>query len=440
MNEKKKNRGSALKEGLLSAFSFGSRDINLEMLRESNKTPYVYTMKNGEDIFLVAVDKAKQVYYDVSHQCFIPAIEFSTSGLRKLNLDVPSEEVIEYMNLFFAQYDLLDHLERKYVEYLQKVKELLKHVVVFQVQSNVMFEDVNERVCELIDNEKSRDTYLQEYLKKTDYTLLNNKMFQKGLFRSEANIREELGEKAELLEDIDYMNTHCAVNVKGGSRMIDAYDFTSKIFEYISSFPNVYIFENTKLKNINANYDYVEITTQNDFKIKASSLILTTGIDSFALSKIPNIEVYRRFSIVTNTNLNKRMCIKLLNDIPIYIRNDERGNMIVSGIDTKYIAKMENEKYIDMLKKDNARRLVSVISKLFPKTEISKEIGMYSGNIYVTKDNMPIIGEIEDIPNTYINLGVGSSSISQMLIGADILKDAIKGYYKKEMNLFKLTR
>ena len=37
------------------------------------------------------------------------------------------------------------------------------------------------------------------------------------------------------------MNTHCAVNIKGGSRMIDAYDFTSKIFEYISSFPNVYI-------------------------------------------------------------------------------------------------------------------------------------------------------------------------------------------------------
>ena len=114
--------------------------------------------------------------------------------------------------------------------------------------------------------------------------------------------------------------------------------------------------------------------------------------------------------------------------------------MIVSGIDTKYIAKMENEKYIDMLKKDNARRLTSVISKLFPKVEISEEIGMYSGNIYVTKDNMPVIGEIEDVPNTYINLGVGSSSISQMLIGADILKDAIKGYYKKEMNLFKLTR
>lgn len=342
---------------------------------------------------------------------------------------VIEKNIIGYKNTSLSSACITDFVDDLYIKNSKDTKDNIRRKIF----------DMKKRANALLD-EILVDIQKQEYLKKTDYTLLNNKMFQKGLFRSEANIREELGEKAELLEDIDYMNTHCAVNVKGGSRMIDAYDFTSKIFEYISSFPNVYIFENTKLKNINANYDYVEITTQNDFKIKASSLILTTGIDSFALSKIPNIEVYRRFSIVTNTNLNKRMCIKLLNDIPIYIRNDERGNMIVSGIDTKYIAKMENEKYIDMLKKDNARRLVSVISKLFPKTEISKEIGMYSGNIYVTKDNMPIIGEIEDVPNTYINLGVGSSSISQMLIGADILKDAIKGYYKKEMNLFKLTR
>lgn len=342
---------------------------------------------------------------------------------------VIEKNIIGYKNTSLSSACITDFVDDLYIKNSKDTKDNIRRKIF----------DMKKRANALLD-EILVDIQKQEYLKKTDYIILNNKMFQKGLFRSEASIREELGEKAELLEDIDYMNAHCAVNVKGGSRMIDAYDFTSKIFEYISSFPNVYIFENTKLKNINTNYDYVEITTQNDFKIKASSLILTTGIDSFALSKIPNIEVYRRFSIVTNTNLNKRICAKLLNDIPIYIRNDERGNMIVSGIDTKYIAKMENEKYIDMLKKDNARRLVSVISKLFPKTEISEEIGMYSGNIYVTKDNMPVIGEIEDVPNTYINLGVGSSSISQMLIGADILKDAIKGYYKKEMNLFKLTR
>ena len=77
---------------------------------------------------------------------------------------------------------------------------------------------------------------------------------------------------------------------------------------------------------------------------------------------------------------------------------------------------------------------------MFPQVELTDEIVSYSGNIYTSKDNLPVICEIESIPNVYLNIGMGSSSISQMLIGADILKEAIKGYYKKEMNLFKINR
>ena len=101
---------------------------------------------------------------------------------------------------------------------------------------------------------------------------------------------------------------------------------------------------------------------------------------------------------------------------------------------------MDNEKYLSALEKENGKKLKSIMYKLFPKIEISDEIINYSGNIYSSKDNLPIICEIENVPNVYLNVGMGSSSISQMLIGADILKEAIKGYYKKEMNLFKITR
>ena len=312
--------------------------------------------------------------------------------------------------------------------------------------SKEMNENIRRKMCELKKRANSLldeilvDIQKQEYLKKLDYNILNTKMFQKGAFRNEANIRNKLGEKADIIEELDYINTNSGITIKNGARMIDSYDLTSKIFEYISALPNVYIFENTTLKSIDSCYDYIDIFTQNDFKIRASSLILTTGIDNLPIYNLPNIEIYKRFSVVLNTNYNKKICAKLLNDIPIYIRNDDRGNMIVSGIDTKYIFKMENPKYIEMIEKDNERKLKSIVSKIFPKIEISQEIGIYSGNIFVTKDNLPIIGEIEEIPNVYINLGVGSSSISQMLIGADILKDAIKGYYKKEMNLFKVRR
>ena len=202
----------------------------------------------------------------------------------------------------------------------------------------------------------------------------------------------------------------------------------------------MHIFENTELKEMKSFYDFVEIKTQNDFWIKSGALILTTGIGNIQIPNISNVELYKRFSVALKTNLKKRVCVKMLNDIPIYIRCDENGNAIVSGIDTRYSFKMDNEKYLSALEKENGKKLKSIMYKLFPKIEISDEIINYSGNIYNSKDNLPIICEIENVPNVYLNVGMGSSSISQMLIGADILKEAIKGYYKKEMNLFKITR
>ena len=293
--------------------------------------------------------------------------------------------------------------------------------------------DLKRKANSLLD-EIAVDIQKNEYLKKTDYTILNTRMFQRSMLKNEINIRNDIGEKVDINEN----NT--GINIKQGARMLDSYDFASRIFEYISRFPNVHIFENTELKEMKSFYDFVEIKTQNDFWIKSGALILTTGIGNIQIPNISNVEMYKRFSVALKTNLKKRVCVKMLNDIPIYIRCDENGNAIVSGIDTRYSFKMDNEKYLSALEKENGKKLKSIMYKLFPKIEISDEIINYSGNIYSSKDNLPIICEIENVPNVYLNVGMGSSSISQMLIGADILKEAIKGYYKKEMNLFKITR
>ena len=292
--------------------------------------------------------------------------------------------------------------------------------------------DLKRKANSLLD-EIAVDIQKNEYLKKTDYTILNTRMFQRSMLKNEINIRNDIGEKVDI-------NDNTGINIKQGARMLDSYDFASRVFEYISRFPNVHIFENTELKEMKSFYDFVEIKTQNDFCIKSGALILTTGIGNIQVPNISNVEMYKRFSVALKTNLKKRVCVKMLNDIPIYIRCDENGNAIVSGIDTRYSFKMDNEKYLSALEKENGKKLKSIMYKLFPKVEISDEIINYSGNIYSSKDNLPIICEIENVPNVYLNVGMGSSSISQMLIGADILKEAIKGYYKKEMNLFKITR
>lgn len=336
---------------------------------------------------------------------------------------VLEKNLIGYNNTGVSSACITDFIDELYIKSnINKEKNIERKLLELKRKANSLLDEI------VVDIQKN------EYLKKTDYTILNTKMFQKSMLKNEINMRNSIGEKVEIDD------TNSGINIKQGARMIDSYDFTSRIFEYISNYPNVHIFENTELKDVKSYYDYVEIKTQNDFVIRANSLILTTSIDNLQISNIPSIEVYKRFSIALKTNLKKKMCIKLLNDIPIYIRCDDNGNAIISGIDTRCTFKMDNEKYLESLEKENEKKLKGILYKLFPKVEIADEIFSYSGNVFSSKDNLPIVCEIESIPNVYLNIGMGSSSISQMLIGADILKEAIKGYYKKEMNLFKINR
>lgn len=321
---------------------------------------------------------------------------------------VLEKNLIGYNTTGVSSACITDFIDELYIKNnINKEKNIERKLLDLKRKANALLDEI------IVDIQKN------EYLKKTDYTILNTKMFQKSMLKNEINMRNCIGEK------VDVNETNSGINIKQGARMIDSYDFTSRVFEYISNFPNVHIYENTELKEIKSYYDYVEVKTQNDFIIRSNSLILTTSIDNLQISNIPSIEVYKRFSVALKTNLKKKICMKLLNDIPVYIRCDENGNVIISGIDTRYTFKMDNNKYLESLEKENEKRLKSILYKLYPKVEIADEVISYSGNVYSSKDNLPIICEIESIPNVYLNVGMGSSSISQMLIGADILNKFI---------------
>ena len=44
------------------------------------------------------------------------------------------------------------------------------------------------------------------------------------------------------------------------------------------------------------------------------------------------------------------------------------------------------------------------------------------------------------MPNTFCNLGFGQNGILYSVIGADMLRNAIKGLYTKDMNMFRVDR
>ncbi len=339
-------------------------------------------------------------------------------GKEGFNVVVLEKNIIGYKNTSISTSCITDFVDELYLK-REKDKNNLSRL--------------NRRANALLD-EMLVDIGDNNYLRKINHNIISTKMFQKGMFKAELDERVKLGEEVNMLEKGN------GIVIDNLARTINPYNLTCDIFSYLSSFPNVHIYENTKLKSFNSSYDCVKVITNNDYIISAKSLIITTSIDGIDISSIPSCELYKRFGIKLKTNFKEDLSLKVLNDIPINIRVDNFGNMLVSGIDTKYNYRMENDKYLSMQEKENEKRLKSLVYKLFPKIEIADEIISFSGDIIQTKDRLPVISEIDKLPNVYLNVGVGSSSIQNVLIGADILKEAVRGYYKKEASLFKINR
>ena len=257
--------------------------------------------------------------------------------------------------------------------------------------------------------------------------------------KNEILIRKSLSEDCDFLPNEEYINANNIVEIQKGAYNLNPYLFTQNIFEYLKKNENVRVFENTDVKYIESTLESVNIYTQNSFVINTKNLIITTPIETIDfVNSNPNIELYKRYSLVCNNAFKENMYAKVLNDIPTYIRNDKE-KIIISGNDTKCISKMKNEKYMDRLNEDTKQKFENLLLKLFPKYNIT-ESQIYSSNILKTKDNLPIISELEYFPNVYINIGSGGNGIIQSIVGANILKDVVRGYYPKEMTLFKLKR
>ena len=80
------------------------------------------------------------------------------------------------------------------------------------------------------------------------------------------------------------------------------------------------------------------------------------------------------------------------------------------------------------------------MNKIFNNKDNIKIEYAFSSTFVNTKDNLPIIDEMPNMPNCFCNLGFGTNGIIYSAIGANMLKNAINGLYTKDMNMFKINR
>lgn len=299
-------------------------------------------------------------------------------------------------------------------------------------------------IIEKIDDEFEKPTGF----KRQDSIYFTNKFMQKSNMIKEFSARKEAGFDTLFLDSHSVLNISSAILTKNASAVINPYMFTQGLFEYLSTFKNVRIYENTEIRKIAPMYDRVECKTNNDFKITSNSAIFTSGIETLKYLDNINVDLYKSFSVVTKPlidkeylkNRNINFTARESGDPYHYIRFDNNGRIIFSGENTKMSEKFMDKKFYNNIANDKYKRLTNSMNKLFNNTDNIPIEYAFSTTFVNTKDNLPIIDEMPNMPNCFCNLGFGTNGIIYSAIGANMLKNAVNGLYTKDMNMFKINR
>ena len=261
-------------------------------------------------------------------------------------------------------------------------------------------------------------------------------------------IFEKLGKQNE---EVEYLEEDPVINLKTGiifpkqAAILNPYVFTQLIYIYLSKLPNVSIYENTEIKYITPKEDIVEAISNNRFKILARNVILTSGIHTLKYLKDENITLNKTFTLVTEPvqELDENICNIMAKDTSyphtvISFTTDKR--IVMCGEDIKQNERMLEDKYFKHFANGKYKKMYLNFRRLLNLSDDVKITNCFSGMYLDTKDSLPIIDELDNMPNVYCNLGIGKNGIIFSMIGARMLKDISKQYHIKDMYLFRENR
>jgi len=249
----------------------------------------------------------------------------------------------------------------------------------------------------------------------------------------------------EYLEEDPLINLRTGIIFPASAAIMNPYLLTQLIFLYLSKKDNVQIYENTEITNITSKDDVVECITNNRFKIYSTSTILTNGIHTLKYLNEDNITLNKTFTIVTEQvkDLDENIINVVAKDInfpntTIGFTKDKR--IVVCGEDVKQNERMINDKYFINFANGKYKKMYLTLRKLINMPCDIKITNCFYGMYLETKDGLPIIDELENMPNVYCNLGTGKNGVIFTMIGARMLKNVSKQYHIKDMYLFRENR
>lgn len=281
--------------------------------------------------------------------------------------------------------------------------------------------------------------------KKCNSIYYTNKYMNKNNIVKEYNSKINLGIGTKFLNENNLIDLRYGLDIENGSSTMNVYEFTKEIISYISKKDNVKVYEHTEVSDIKSKEEYVIATTSNNFKIRANKVIITEGAEVVKYFPDIPIELYKTYNIVTESievlkNYDTNFTARDMEMPYNYFRFTDDNRIVFGGQISKVTEKELNEEISKHLSNNRYKKLFKTLQETFYGIKDITVRYCFNSIFAETKDSLPLIDELPNMPNVYCNLSYGINGILFSVIGAKMLKEINREYYARDMHMFGLKR
>jgi glycine/D-amino acid oxidase-like deaminating enzyme len=220
---------------------------------------------------------------------------------------------------------------------------------------------------------------------------------------------------------------------------VDAYQLTYRLLERAKA-RGARIFDRTDVVGFESGDQGWQLTTDRGATVAAEWLILATGYEATKLLPRKIVRLHSSFAIASQPLESSagwpEQCLLWETARPYcYVRMTDDGRAIIGGEDEKFRSPTVRDALIER----KSGKLQARFHAMFPNIPFEAEYA-WAGTFGETKDGLPYIGSVPEIPNAIFALGYGGNGITYSVVAARLISDIARGIANEDSTLFGFNR
>lgn len=292
--------------------------------------------------------------------------------------------------------------------------------------------------------EISEKLKLSDFERKPSFCFASRKSDVPDQIEKECRIRRkhgidvEIWKKEKISETFPFSAPAALFSPKDAAQT-DAYKLTHALHkDAIKLGANV--FDKTEIAEIRHQKSGVQLKTKNGFSIRAKKLIIACGYESVNYLPVSLVRLHSTYALASEPFENDKFwhenCLIWETARPyLYMRSTLDKRIIVGGKDEPF----QNPAKRDKLLTRKTREIVDSFKRKFPEINLIPDYA-WAGTFGETKDGLPYIGSLRQLPRTIFALGFGGNGITFSQIAAEIIRDQATGKKNADAKIFSFER